>query len=312
MFSVPDFVGAAVDAAEENALPPGEPPPDALHETAELTLRSRQAEVARNLERGQNEVAAGRPDQAVRFYERVLRDDPKNFEALHRLAVLADTSGDFLAAERSYLRALEGHSNDSDLLNDLGYSYLLQERFAEAEQTLRRALALNPGHELALANLGLLYRQVGDDARAVAISQTSNSRQAPTAIASENATPRSDASAVKTVAVEFDDSDESRNDDSFPPLPLWTPETSGVSVAASHHVRDAREPIEDSGIALLTPDAASEHSGPTAADAVSPIVLTGHVLPGGRMFPTVVLQTPTGVTLPTPRWSTSRPHPRAE
>ena len=126
-------------------------------------------DVAANLRRGHREAEAGRLDQAERYYERVLRDEPRNAVAHHRLGVIADERRDFPAAEGHYLAALRERPDDADLLNDLGYSYVLQGRAAEAERTLRAVVAASPRHERGLMNLALLYRQAGDDARAVAV-----------------------------------------------------------------------------------------------------------------------------------------------
>jgi Tfp pilus assembly protein PilF len=124
------------------------------------------SDVADNLRRGQRELEAGRPDQAAQFFERVLRDEPDHAIAHHRLAVLADEAEDFASAEQHYKAALRTNSNDPDLLNDLGYSYLLQRRFGDAEQAFRTALSLSERHEKAIANLALLYSTVGSPDRA--------------------------------------------------------------------------------------------------------------------------------------------------
>lgn len=138
---------------------------------------AREAEVAENLRLGHLEVEAGRLDQAVRFYERVLRDDPDNAVAHHRLAVIADQTQDFAAAERHYLTVLEARPRDADVLNDLGYSYFLQRRYPESERVLREALASAPDHERALTNLGMLYGTIGDVGRAMAVLRLTGSEE---------------------------------------------------------------------------------------------------------------------------------------
>lgn len=131
--------------------------------------------IAENLLRGHREAEAGRLDQAARFYERVLREDPRHPVAHHRLAVIADQNRDFAAAERHYSAALETRPNDPDVLNDLGYCYLLQGRYPESERTLRDAVAIAPTHERALTNLGMLYGKIGDLDRALAVLRLTGS-----------------------------------------------------------------------------------------------------------------------------------------
>lgn len=125
------------------------------------------SEIAENLRRGHSEFTAGRPAQAARFYERVLRDDPDHVVAHHRLAVIADLSQDFAESERHYRAALLARPTDVALLNDLGYSYFLQKRFEESEQVLREAISIAGPTERSVANLALLYTTLGDDRRAI-------------------------------------------------------------------------------------------------------------------------------------------------
>lgn len=118
--------------------------------------------VAANLKRGHVAEAEGRMDQAGMFYERVLDIDPNNSLAHHRLAILADQQKDFRRSEEHYLTALRSGGDDPNLLSDLGYSFLLQNRHEESEYYLRQALRSDPSHLRALNNLGLLYARRGD------------------------------------------------------------------------------------------------------------------------------------------------------
>ncbi len=139
---------------------------------------NRSAEVAENLRRGRQEAESGRPDQAARFYERVLRDDPGHAEAHHRLAVLAADAEDYAVAERHYLAALQSDRENPDLINHLGYSYLLQRRYGEAEQAFRQVLSITDRHESAIANLALLYTTVGAPDQALDVLRLTASNDA--------------------------------------------------------------------------------------------------------------------------------------
>ncbi len=66
------------------------------------------------------------------YYEQVLADQPRHPEAHHRLAILADRSGEYLLAEKHYLAAMREEPKNVDVLNDLGYSYFLQGRAKKA------------------------------------------------------------------------------------------------------------------------------------------------------------------------------------
>jgi hypothetical protein len=137
------------------------------------------SEISLNLRRAQSEVDAGRPAQASHFYKRVLRDAPDHVLAHHRLAVIADEAQDFSTAERHYRAALVGRPGDAAILNDLGYSYLLQGRFAESERVLREAIRAPGPTDRAVTNLALLYATLGDYERALdALSVTNIDRAA--------------------------------------------------------------------------------------------------------------------------------------
>ncbi len=111
----------------------------------------------------------GRHVEARLLYARVLEEDPRSAGAHHGLAILADRQQDFVKAETHYLAALELRPEDADLLNDVGYSYLLQNRHSEAKQLFVKALEVDPGHELATSNLGHLHAKNGRFEEALAL-----------------------------------------------------------------------------------------------------------------------------------------------
>src|SRR5262249_29105815 len=57
--------------------------------------------------------------------------------------------------------AVQHAPKNADLLNDMGYCYYGHGRWEEAEDTLRKALSINPKHERALNNLGMVLAQRG-------------------------------------------------------------------------------------------------------------------------------------------------------
>ena len=126
-------------------------------ESPDLLKRARQAE------------EQNRPNDAVRYYMQVLQKYPSDVFANRRLAALADKRGDFRTSEYHYQLAAQQDPRNPDLLNDIGYSYFLQRRYAESERSLNAALALKPTHARAMGNLGRLYVKTGnyDGAQAV-------------------------------------------------------------------------------------------------------------------------------------------------
>ncbi len=118
---------------------------------------------------------------AERIYQAVLKKDPQNQLAHHRLGVLAAKRGQVDQAA-GYLDAAARLGPPSGaLLNDIGFNLLMMDRLPEAEATFRRALEIEPQNRSAHNNLGLVlgqtgryeeslaqFRQAGDEAEAQA------------------------------------------------------------------------------------------------------------------------------------------------
>ncbi|MEQ9408784.1 MAG: tetratricopeptide repeat protein [Fuerstiella sp.] len=100
--------------------------------------------------------------EAKQNFQQVLSMDAENSSAHHGMAIVADLQKDWANAELHYKQALQQRPRDPSLLNDLGYSYLLQDRFHEASQYLNQAIQLAPQHERAHINLALLSLKRGD------------------------------------------------------------------------------------------------------------------------------------------------------
>ncbi len=107
----------------------------------------------------QHSQEPARLTEARAHFEEVLRVDPQHPVAHHRLAVIADLTKDFPRAERHYALALRSNPRDPQLLHDIGYSYMLQGRHAEAIPYLQESLAVAPGFEMAARKLADAYVQ---------------------------------------------------------------------------------------------------------------------------------------------------------
>jgi Tfp pilus assembly protein PilF len=145
---------------------------------------------------------------AARYdFHRAVIDDPHNPNYLHNLASAIRKQGDFAGAERVYRQSIAvdpshqpSYHGLASLLTEQGRQpeamdllvawvdtqpYLAAPHIelarlqrdsgdpAGAEQSLRKALELQPGHPIALAQLGQVYQQTGQYDRAVAMYQRS-------------------------------------------------------------------------------------------------------------------------------------------
>jgi len=95
-------------------------------------------------------------DQAMAAYRAALDRDRRRADAYARMAILNDKQGKFHESADLYRKALALRPGDPDIFCDMGYSFYLQRRWAEAEINLRQSIALNPEHRRAHNNLALL------------------------------------------------------------------------------------------------------------------------------------------------------------
>ena len=116
---------------------------------------SQQIAKGRSLENG------GRWDEARTIYEKLAIDAPNRYEAFHRLGVVADHRRHFTDAQNYYAKALKLQPEDPEILNDLGYCYLLQGQLNKAETALAKAVKIAPDNARYRNNLGLIHGHQG-------------------------------------------------------------------------------------------------------------------------------------------------------
>jgi Flp pilus assembly protein TadD len=76
--------------------------------------------------------------------------------AQRRMAAAYDRMGRFAQSETHYTEALKLAPGDAKVWNDVGYSYYLQNRWADAERALKTADSMDPNNPRTLTNLGLV------------------------------------------------------------------------------------------------------------------------------------------------------------
>ncbi len=126
--------------------------------TAILTAQQKadiQIAMARSLEQ------QGKTDQAIKVYYKALRKDNHRADVYHRLAILHDKQGKCDKSAALYQEVLNRDPDNVEVYCDLGYSYYLQKRWQDAEENLRKAIALRPDLARAHNNLGLLLARSG-------------------------------------------------------------------------------------------------------------------------------------------------------
>jgi tetratricopeptide (TPR) repeat protein len=97
---------------------------------------------------------AGRLDEAERAFLAVLRDDPRDFYALHQLGVICCARRRYADAVLLLATAVEARPNSADALCNLGLALHGMQRHDEALASYDAALAVAPDHPLAHHNRG--------------------------------------------------------------------------------------------------------------------------------------------------------------
>jgi Tfp pilus assembly protein PilF len=98
----------------------------------------------------------GNLEQATAAYRAALERDGRRADAYARLAIVHDKQGKFRESAELFGKALAMKPGDPDIFCDMGYSFYLQRRWAEAEMNFRQAIAINPDHRRAHNNLALV------------------------------------------------------------------------------------------------------------------------------------------------------------
>lgn len=130
------------------------------------TGRKQQAANARALMAAVAHHGAGRLEQAAAAYQRILKAEPANAQALHLLGVVHHQQGDNEIAHDLISRALEIDPNYADAHGNMGHVLSALHRHAEALSHFTTATVLEPTLAEAHNNLGQGLQQAGriDDA----------------------------------------------------------------------------------------------------------------------------------------------------
>jgi Flp pilus assembly protein TadD len=98
----------------------------------------------------------GRHAEGTALLEAVAKASPRLSAPRIDLGIAYHRAGDFEAAERNLLLALESNPGHPIAHNELGIVYRKTGRFAQARQSYEAALAIYPGYHYARRNLAVL------------------------------------------------------------------------------------------------------------------------------------------------------------
>src|SRR5215471_4644587 len=110
------------------------------------------AEPSPSIEQAINHHQAGRFAEAETLYHRILDNEPRHFESLHYLGVLASQQGDHKRAIRQIDAALKVRPDVPEALNNRGVALTKLNCLEEALQSFDKAMELKPNYFDALLN----------------------------------------------------------------------------------------------------------------------------------------------------------------
>jgi Tfp pilus assembly protein PilF len=159
--------GQREDASREleRILSTAEADLDALAQAHRLRLGLQRPDLEAELERaGRAALAtdATRLDEVRAAFQRVLAFDPNIWEAHFGLGLVARRSEEFVAAARSFRRALDLAPDQADVMHELGVALLASGSRGDAVGLLDRAAALRPGQAAYIADAGFAHLRAGD------------------------------------------------------------------------------------------------------------------------------------------------------
>ena len=128
--------------------------------------------VAETLRRAFERFNARDLEGAARLCGEILKQAPRNPDALHLLGVMRLMNGDARAAASLIGQALESNSQDPAMHENFGLACLAMQDFARAESAFRKALSLGAAHGLLYMRLGLALGSQGRLAEAVSALRT--------------------------------------------------------------------------------------------------------------------------------------------
>src|ERR1700733_11902266 len=96
---------------------------------------------------------SGAIDRAMQMYRDVLRQDPRQADALHLLGGAEWQKGNLIEAEKLMRRAIAVWEKDASYFCDLGGVLQAKGSYADAINSYKTALRLTPGDKKALHGL---------------------------------------------------------------------------------------------------------------------------------------------------------------
>ena len=139
-----------------------------MHKTAGLTVpktrrdkSKRQEKLQKLLEKGMRLQSQGNIETAIQYYNKILRIDPSNTDALFMRAQVHIQRGEHEKAIEIIERCIKSKPGNANLRYILGFNYFNMSRRFEAIRHLECALKLDPDYHMARLLLAKIYADAG-------------------------------------------------------------------------------------------------------------------------------------------------------
>ena len=119
-------------------------------------------ETARILARANALKEAGRLEESIQEYKKLIQIAPRLEVAHYELGIVAQSAHNYWLAESEIKEALELNPNSATAHNALGNIYMVTDRVADAKQEFTKTMALNPKISAAAFSLGNIHAAAGD------------------------------------------------------------------------------------------------------------------------------------------------------
>jgi len=126
--------------------------------TIEGQASRRRTVLARVFQEGAVLHRRGKLEEAAQHYRRVLEGEPRHFDALHLLGVIAAQQGRLDEAVDLLTNAVKERPSAAEAHNNLGMALNLAKRHEAAIPVLEKAIAINPKYATAYNNLGTAHQ----------------------------------------------------------------------------------------------------------------------------------------------------------
>ena len=149
--------GTLTPAAPDPALPPITPPTfPAITPTVQEPTDRKFLPSDKSRKLGLEHFNRGDYGTAERYFRDAVEKAPRDSTAWVGLAASYDRIGRYDLADRAYGSAIKLVGETTEILNNLGYSYMLRGQFAIARRYMLKAYAREPNNPTIINNLQLL------------------------------------------------------------------------------------------------------------------------------------------------------------